>query len=386
MNDAVRQRLINVLLVLLILIAAMFLVQMLWQWISVYADLLLLFVLGWLVSFILDPFVSQLSQRPVLAVFVPVLRAILGETRAQALTRFRFSRTTAVMLVYLMLVLAIVIVVVLFAPMIITQLTQLASHLPGYVDQIPEASHWAQSQLARWGVRINVQQVVDSTLNSLQAYTTTIIQNALGIFTSLLGLLANVFLVLIIGFIMTMDGPRLRKAVMRCVPPDWLEEARFFSKSVNRTFGGFLRGQLLQAFLIAIGTAIVMTLWGLDFVLVVSLFAGLFMLIPLVGPFLALIPPGLVALFQFPDATVWVLLILFVYQFIIVNVLMPRVLSDSLGLHPLLVFAAILMGIRVGGFWGAFFGIPVAGVIWAMALFFFERWQSQQVTDHSPLE
>jgi predicted PurR-regulated permease PerM len=386
MDSAVRHRLINLLLVLLILIAAMFLTQLLWQAISGYADLLLLFVLGWLVSFILDPFVSQLSQRPVLAVLLPVFQTMLGESRAQALARFRFSRTAAVIIIYVVLGLTIVIAVALLAPPIITQLTQLASHLPDYVEQIPAASRWVQNQLAQFGVRINVQQIVDNALNSLQAYTATIIQNALGIFAGLLNLLANMFLVLIIGFIMTMDGPRLRQAVMRHVPPDWLDEARFFSKSVNRTFGGFLRGQLLQAFLIAIGTAIVMTLWGLDFVLVVSLFAGLFMLIPLVGPFLALIPPGLVALFQFPDATVWVLLILFVYQFIIVNVLMPRVLSDSLGLHPLLVFAAILMGIRVGGFWGAFFGIPVAGVIWAMALFFFERWQSQHVTDNSPSE
>jgi hypothetical protein len=51
------------------------------------------------------------------------------------------------------------------------------------------------------------------------------------------------------------------------------------------------------------------------------------------------------------------------------------VLSKSLGLHPLLVFVGILVGIKVGGFWGAFFGIPVVGVIWAMGVFLFEGWQ-----------
>lgn len=381
MDSTVRHRLINLLLVLLILIAAMFLAQLLWQAISGYADLLLLFVLGWLVSFILDPFVSQLSQRPMLAVLLPVFQTMLGEPRAQALARFRFSRTAAVIIVYVVLGLTIVITVALLAPVIITQLTQLASHLPDYVEQIPAASRWVQNQLAQFGVRINVQQIVDNALNSLQAYAATIIQNALGIFAGLLNLLANVFLVLVIGFIMTMDGPRLRKAVMRRVPQNFLQEARFFVTSVNRTFGGFLRGQLLQAFLVTIGTAVVMTFFGLNYVLVASLFAGLFMLIPLIGPFLALLPPLLVALFQTPAVILWIVLILFVYQFVIVNVLMPRVLSDTLGLHPLLVFAAILIGVRMGGFWGAFFGIPVAGVIWAMALFFFEQWQSQRTAD-----
>jgi predicted PurR-regulated permease PerM len=118
--------------------------------------------------------------------------------------------------------------------------------------------------------------------------------------------------------------------------------------------------------------------------LVASLFAGLFMLIPLIGPFLALIPPLLAALLQNPDSALWIFLILFVYQFAIVNVLMPRVLSHALGLHPLLVFGAILISIRLAGFWGAFFGIPVAGVLWTMATFFFERWQNgQSHTDES---
>ncbi len=383
MDSTVRHRLINLLLVLLILIAAMFLAQLLWQAISGYADLLLLFVLGWLVSFILDPFVSQLSRQPLLAVFFPAFQTILGEPRAQALARFRFSRTAAVIIVYVVLGLTIGIAAALLVPPIITQLTQLASHLPDYVAQIPTASRWVQNQLAQFGVRINVQQIVDNALNSLQAYTATIIQNALGIFAGLLNLLANVFLVLIIGFIMTMDGPRLRKAVMRWVPQNFLQEARFLTASVNRTFGGFLRGQLLQAFLVTIGTAVVMTFFGLNYVLVASLFAGLFMLIPLIGPFLALLPPLFVALFQTPAVILWIVLILFGYQFVIVNVLMPRVLSDALGLHPLLVFAAILVGVRMGGFWGAFFGIPVAGVIWAMILFFFEQWQSQRTADDS---
>ena len=56
---------------------------------------------------------------------------------------------------------------------------------------------------------------------------------------------------------------------------------------------------------------------------------------------------------------------------------LPRVMSEAVGLHPLLVFAALLVSIKVAGFWGAFFGIPVAGVLWAMAVFFFERWQTE---------
>jgi hypothetical protein len=122
-----------------------------------------------------------------------------------------------------------------------------------------------------------------------------------------------------------------------------------------------------------------MTVLGLNFVLVASLFVVILMLIPLFGPFLSLLPPLLVVLIQNPGLSIWLLLILFVYQFVITNVLMPRLLSQAVGLHPLLVLAAILLGIKVGGFWGAFFGIPVVGVLWAMVRFFTRNWDLEAV-------
>lgn len=384
MNNDLRERLINLLLVLLIILAVLFLAQMVWGLVSGYADLALLFVLGWLVSFVLDPMVFLLSRHPVPFALKPFLKSVFGEARAQSIVNLHFSREAAVIVVYLVLMLAIVVAAGLLVPAFVVQLTQLAGRLPEYTAQLPQLSAWAQDQLARFGIRLNIDQALQGVLGGLQSYATAAIQNALGIFTSVLGWLANLFFVLIIGFILTMDGPRLRKAVVSRIPTRYHDEIQFFSQSVDRTFGGFLRGQLIQSILVAIGTAVAMTLLGLNFVLVASLFAGLFMLIPLVGPFLALIPPLFVVLLQTPDLALWLFVALFVYQFVIANVLMPRLLSDSLGLHPLLVFAAILISVRMAGFWGAFFGIPVAGVLWAMALFFFERWQRQYAANGEP--
>ena len=370
--------LIRVLLILLICIAALFLAQMLWQLLSGYADLILLFILGWLVSFVLNPLVAQLSQHPVPTALRHFLESLLGSSRAQAVMAFRFSRGAAVVAVYLVVVLAIIIGIALVVPPAIVQLSELARHLPEYMNEVPQTSVWVQNEIAKMGIRLNVEQAVQSALGSLQSYAAEMVKNALGIFTGLLGFFANLFFVLIISFIIALDGPNIRNIILvNLIPKQYHDEFRFFTESVDRTFGGFIRGQIIQAFIVGIGTAIAMTALGLNFVLIASLFAGLFMLIPLVGPFLALIPPFLVCIAQTPELTVWLLLALFIYQFIIVNVLMPRVMSEAVGLHPLLVFAALLVSIKVAGFWGAFFGIPVAGVLWVMAMFFFKRWQRE---------
>ncbi len=360
-----RSKLVNVLLVLLILIAGLFLAQMMWQLLSGFADIILLFLLGWLVAFVLNPVVMRMSEGSL------------------AHTQIRLSRGAAVGIVYLILLLIVILTVAYFAPLAITQLTDLARSFPALVAGAPQASGFLQEQVDRLGLPIRVEDAIKTALAGIQGYAAAAIQNVLGLFTGLLSFVANLLFVLIFSVYISLDEPRLRAQILQIVPAQLKSEARFFGQSVDRTFGGFIRGQLIQSLLQGIGTFVVMMIFRLDFALVASLFAGLFMLIPLVGPFLALAPPFLLAFIAAPNAAVWVLVVLFVYQTVISNVLVPRLMSDALGMHPLLVFAAILVSIKIAGFWGAFFGMPVAGVLWAMVKFFYEESQRGQAESAS---
>jgi hypothetical protein len=87
------------------------------------------------------------------------------------------------------------------------------------------------------------------------------------------------------------------------------------------------------------------------------------MIIPLVGNFIAFVPPMLVVLVQKPDQWIWVLGALFLMQTFVMNFVGPRIMSQAIGIHPLYVMAAMLIGGQIGGFWGALFGIPIAGVM-----------------------
>jgi predicted PurR-regulated permease PerM len=366
--------LIDVLLVLLILIASLFLAQMVWQLVSGFSDLILLFLLGWLVSFILNPLVAQLAERPIPPSFVERLEPHIGRERAKYWRSFKLSRASAVAVVYTGLVLVLVVVFALFVPIGIAQSAQIGRHLPEYMARAPEMGLAAQEQLARYGLILNLEDAVRGSLGALQGVLTPMVQNALGIFSGIVNFVADLFFVLILGFYFTLDGPRLQRRLTRFIPGQYEMQVRYFGESVDRTLGAFIRGQLLQGILIAAGTTVAMDLLGLDFVLVASVLAGLVMLIPLVGPILALLPPIFVVLFQRPDLTLWLLILLVVFQFGVVNVIMPRVVGDAVGLHPLIVLGAILLSVKIAGVWGAFFGIPIAGVLWAMIEFFFSDW------------
>jgi hypothetical protein len=87
------------------------------------------------------------------------------------------------------------------------------------------------------------------------------------------------------------------------------------------------------------------------------------MIIPLVGNFIAYIPPMLVCLVTKPDLWLPLFVVLFIAQSFVMNVVGPRIMSGAIGLHPIYVVAAMLVGGQVAGFWGALFGIPVAGAL-----------------------
>ncbi|MGE5139130.1 MAG: AI-2E family transporter [Rudaea sp.] len=370
---------LNVLVVLLVIIAGSYVAQMVWQLLSQFADIILLFVLAWLVAFALAPLIDRINGKPLPLEAIELAGRLFGPRGAQRADQFRYTRTLAVAIVYIGLALALVLSIAALVPPTIVQVDQLAVQFPTLAKNAPDLATQGQRLATDLGIRIDFQPAVTSLLGAIQSVATSVLQNAVVILTGVLSLVGNLLFVLILSFFFALDGPRLFRAIFSVVPESFDTEVRMLSVTVDRAFGGFIRAQLLQALLIGLGTALVTIVFDQPFALVASLFAGLFMLIPFVGAPLALVPPILVALLHDPGQAVFSVGILLIYQVIIVNVIMPKILGDALGLHPLVIIASLLIGIKVGGFWGAFFGVPVAGVIATMALYFYRRWAHEPV-------
>jgi putative permease len=97
------------------------------------------------------------------------------------------------------------------------------------------------------------------------------------------------------------------------------------------------------------------------------LVAGLLIIVPLVGNYLAFIPPVIICLVARPDQTLLLFIVLAIVQGIYLNVINPRIMARVVNMHPLVTTASILVFGQLGGFWGAFFGIPIASTIGMLA-------------------
>jgi predicted PurR-regulated permease PerM len=176
--------------------------------------------------------------------------------------------------------------------------------------------------------------------------------------------LGSLLLIIFLSLYMLMDSQRILFRLRSAVPRQYRDEADLFERTTVRAFGGFLRAQLILAIVMALLVAVVGTIFGIPFLFLWAAISALAMLIPFFGPPLALIPPIVGAALFAGDSAMPVAIILVVAQTIIVNWLQPRLMRDALGLHPILVLVALLLGAQVAGVWGALFGIPVIAVVW----------------------
>ncbi len=339
-------------LILLTAIAAIFLWEMLWSIGAGFADIILVFFLAWLLSFILAPTVRRLEA-------------------------WHTPKLLAIAIVYVVVLLIVILAAIIVMPLLIEQLAALAGQIPAYVEPIPVWLNGLQVWLNRQGVAITLTDLyqVEDLVAQGQQVVTAVAQNAFALAGGIAGAGFNVVLILVLSFYMLLDGPRMiQVSVGRLVPLNHRNDASFVIENINRTFGGFIRGMFVQAVIYGIGTAILMLVIGLEFVVPTSLFAGGVMIIPFLGPFLGAIPPIVIALFTGDPITILVTIVtVIVLQQIVLNVIGPRVLGDAVGLHPVVVLGVLLIGIRVAGFWGALFAIPVAGVVWSIASSIIER-------------
>ena len=357
----IRDPWVRALVIVMLAIAGLYLAGLIWQVVSEFADIILLFFLAWIVAFILEPAVVFLRHYG------------------------RFPRPVAVTVAYLGMLILLVGGIVWVVPPLSRQVVQVVVDLPTYVDLANQQVAGLQAALDERGVAVNLASLFnyEDLVRRVESVAPPILSNAVALATRIGAFFLQLAIVLILSFYVMLDGHRISRGLLRTVPASFREDAVFFFASVNRAFAGFLRGQLIQAMIYALGVAAIMWAAGLDLILLTTVVNTLLMLIPFVGPPLALIMPIVIAFVESPGSF-WVVFILVnVLQQVVLNVVAPRVMSSAVGLHPLLVFVGLLGGARVAGAWGALFGVPVVAVIAAMVSFYHAMIEERR-REHEP--
>jgi predicted PurR-regulated permease PerM len=193
---------------------------------------------------------------------------------------------------------------------------------------------------------------------------------------ALINLLSLLFITPLVAFYLLRDWPKITARIDHWLPKAEAKTVRAQLREIDRTLAGFARGQALVCLALAIFYAVTLTAAGLDFGVLVGLFAGLASFIPFLGAFGGgLLSIGL-ALIQFPTwSQVFVIAVIFVAGQIIEGyVLTPKLVGDRVGLHPVWIIFALMVGGALFGFLGLLLAVPAAAAAGVLVRFAIERY------------
>jgi predicted PurR-regulated permease PerM len=222
-------------------------------------------------------------------------------------------------------------------------------------------------------VNITRAQVLDWVQNNAGQISGQVLPFISGVASAIV----DMVLVLVLSVYLVIDGPRLITMLRAGTPTRQRTRTLFLIETVQRTVGGYIRGELLMAALLGVLVGVGMFLFGLQYALLLGVLAAFFEFVPILGTIVSGAACVLLAFATKPWYIGVGLLIYFVVVHIVEgDIIGPKVIGRALGLHPVVAITALLAGTELFGVWGALFAAPVAGLIQRVLVTLWHDWRT----------
>lgn len=273
-----------------------------------------------------------------------------------------WRRGSATGLIFLIVFLFVLGLMALVVPAIVGGFRQLVTSAPDLVDTFVKFAD-------RFGVHLTAAKItaaIQDNSSNIAGSAADLAGNIFGITASILGGLFRWATVALFTFYIVAEGPHLRRVICGKLPPQRQGEVLFvWEKAIEKT-GGYFYSRLLLAVINGTGMYITLRAFNVPFAVPLAIFQGVVAaFIPIVGTYIAGVPPLLVALLTSLPAGIAALAYIIIYQQIENYFLSPRLTAKTMDLHPAVAFGAALIGGALGGLLAAFLALPAAAVIQA---------------------
>ena len=340
-------RWIRALLILSTLTVGLVFAWLVAQIVVYFRDVILILVMAWVFAFILSPVVTLIRRA------APVV-----------------PRNVVVVIVYTLLFIVLSGIVLYIAAQVAASITRFTDDLPSLQEGMPDVLASLQNQLDDLGLDI---PLVDGAQTLLANSATWVVGPLQQVALAGLSAIGNLLFMIFLSLFIVVDKDRLIAFVNRMTPTRYADEMRLFQTSVVSSFGGFIRGQAIQGFIYGAIAAVGSVALGIEYIPLTTALVAIFQFIPFFGPFVSWAPPVVAAILTAPDQVIPITIVMAVGWFIVMNVVQPRVMASSVGIHPVVVLVSVLIGLRLWDFIGAIFAIPVAAVISAFFFHYLNR-------------
>jgi predicted PurR-regulated permease PerM len=341
-----------------------------------FAALLFAVLFLWMFSSILLPFIAGLAL------------AYLLDPVADRLEKLRIGRLGATLLILFVFILTFVLFLMLVVPLVVRELTVFLQSLPNYVGQLQRIAIDRGGPLldllgGEAAVR-DIERPVAEMVTQGTGYLVALLGSLLAGGQALLSVFSLLVVTPVVAFYLLIDWDRMIDTIDSWLPLSHRDTLRSLAREMDRVLSGFVRGQATLCLILGGFYAIALTLIGLNFGAVIGLTAGFLSIIPYVGSLTGLILSVGVAIVQFWPDYFWIIVTLAIFvfgQFVEGNILSPKLLGKSVGVHPVwLMFALFAFG-SILGFVGLLIAVPLSAAVGVLTRFGLERYLQSPLYD-----
>lgn len=290
-------------------------------------------------------------------------------TRFFAEKLFHGKRGVAVVLSYILLFGVVALLLSLVVPQLAASISSFVASLSTYEEDIQNTLTWVQQTFGidTATLELYVQQLTDNLQEWFKSISGQAAQAAADAAAGVAGAAMDSFVTLAVSIYLLGDKDLLLRAARTCLraalPPKQSGSVFSVCTMANRTFSGYIGGQLMDALLVGVETFVLMSLFRLDYAPLIAVLVGVTNIIPVLGPFIGAVPGTIILLLESPLQAVEFVLIILVVQQVDGNFIAPRIIGGATGLPGLGVLMAIIVGGNLFGIPGMVIGVPTLAVI-----------------------
>jgi predicted PurR-regulated permease PerM len=279
----------------------------------------------------------------------------------------RLPAVVAIIIVYALIVLVVGSVLALIVPALSNDISNFAKTIPTLSTQIQNELVSPHNPLMRRvpdDVRQTIVNIPTQIATSLQKYWVDGLQRSLTVVLSTVSIAATLIIVPVLAAYMLLEAADVRRQLLGFFPAKQQPKVDTLINDLDAVVGGFIRGQLIDGAIVGVMIFVMLTIMHVPYALLIGVAAGILNFIPYAGAVIGFVPSFLLALaYNGPTNAAIVALLFAVIQQIDGNFVAPRVLKDNVGLSPLYIIIAILVGSELFGLIGTFLAVPVAAML-----------------------
>ena len=299
-----------------------------------------------------------------IVVGISILIAYLLIGPVDLLTRVVRFRAIAVLLVYFILIGLIVAAFIFIAPKIGKEFGEFTKQIPLIITHIDLKVHNLQTYLNKNNIPINLTSAISGLKSKFSNFSLDPLNNILGVARGTFHVVFYILVTAVTSYYFLLDGHRIVKEFTKHIPSKYQQDIHTLVTELDKCLRGFYGGMVKVASINALVMFITYLTMKLPYAMLLALWHFLACIIPAVGGWIGLIPALTIIAFTAP-LKIWIPIAIYeaYTRFIQDNLVVPNVMKDAIGIHPVLVLIAILAGFKTGGLVGVLFALPIFGVI-----------------------